>query len=306
MAVEVALAALTAGAGAAEREEVAQLAVDDEVLVVVDGCPEGGYGRLCEPFGGAVRLVELQQNRGVSGARNAGIAQAKGSHVVFLDADDLLGPGQLDAVRACLTGNNPPDVVMVPAQVIDHAGQPTGTLRRPNLWPDRLEGFLQGSSVSTSQATVRRGALIDAGLFDPFLRYCEDWDLWLRLACRGCTFHELRDVHVCYRLHDTQASGDCAKIAKGWEQVIAHARAYVPDRRPYRKLLREAIWNIRLYRSKNRVYALQDVGGLGSWCLDRLAVPRLRFRGLGASLTRLIKRRTPRDPAAPWSEGARA
>jgi len=263
---------------------VDQLTEHDEVLVVDDGCPIGRYGSVCSQHGAQIRLIELETNRGVSGARNVGISAAKGSHVVFLDADDLLGPGQLEAIRGRLKQDDAPDVVMVPAQIIDAQGQLTDQRRGPNLWPDRLEGLLQGSNISTSQGTVRRDALIDVGLFDPFIRYCEDWDLWLRLACRGCRFEELSDVYVCYRHHDTQASADYVKIALGWEQVIAHAKAYIPSRSPYKQLLREAGWNIRLYRNNNGVYTFEDVGGVRSWCLDRLAVCRASVRRIVAKL----------------------
>ncbi len=42
-----------------------------------------------------VRLIR-QENRGLSGARNRGSAEAEGEYVVFLDADDRLLPEALE------------------------------------------------------------------------------------------------------------------------------------------------------------------------------------------------------------------
>ena len=61
-----------------------------------DGCPE-----ICDRY--AQRdpriLVIHQENKGVSGARNAGLACADGDYIMFVDSDDELYP---DAVRAML------------------------------------------------------------------------------------------------------------------------------------------------------------------------------------------------------------
>lgn len=62
-----------------------------EIILVDDGSTDG-CGALCDTFAaeqGNIRVIH-QQNRGLSGARNTGIAVAKGEYIQFVDSDDYL------------------------------------------------------------------------------------------------------------------------------------------------------------------------------------------------------------------------
>ena len=78
---------------------------DWEAIVVDDGSTDG-TGRLAEVWAGKderIRVVR-QENRGLSAARNAGMEQAKGEYLLFLDGDDWLEKDALE-VLASKTGN---------------------------------------------------------------------------------------------------------------------------------------------------------------------------------------------------------
>src|ERR1700686_1350704 len=70
----------------------AQTFTDYEVIVVNDGSPDTEQlERVLEPY--CNRIVYLkQENRGVAGARNAGIRRARGAFLAFLDSDDMWLP----------------------------------------------------------------------------------------------------------------------------------------------------------------------------------------------------------------------
>lgn len=71
-------------------------ASDYEIILVDDGSTDGSGAR-CDALAaghGNIRVIH-QRNRGLSGARNAGIAAAAGKYVLFVDSDDFLEPNVL-------------------------------------------------------------------------------------------------------------------------------------------------------------------------------------------------------------------
>nr|WP_246314321.1 glycosyltransferase family 2 protein [Kineococcus aurantiacus] len=83
---------------AALHEVAAQLRDHDELVVVVDHNPEL-LDRVRADFPLA-RVVENSGPRGLSGARNSGIAEARGDVVAFLDDDAVPRDGWLEGLRA--------------------------------------------------------------------------------------------------------------------------------------------------------------------------------------------------------------
>src|SRR5215212_8886473 len=80
--------------GEAIESVLAQSHPNFEIIVVDDGSPDD-TSEVAARYPG-VRLVR-QENQGLSGARNAGLARSEGEYVVFLDSDDRLLPEALEA-----------------------------------------------------------------------------------------------------------------------------------------------------------------------------------------------------------------
>ena len=76
-----------------------------EVLLVDDGATDG-CDVLCDELAAQDRRIRVfhQENQGLSGARNTGIDAARGRYYAFVDADDVVRPGYLQALYdACET-----------------------------------------------------------------------------------------------------------------------------------------------------------------------------------------------------------
>src|SRR5919112_6190031 len=72
-----------------------------------------------------VRLIR-QENRGLSGARNTGIRDSQGEFLVFLDADDKLLPGALEAGLRCFEAHPECEFVFGDFRYIGIDGAPLG------------------------------------------------------------------------------------------------------------------------------------------------------------------------------------
>ncbi|MFF2407449.1 CDP-glycerol glycerophosphotransferase family protein [Streptomyces sp. NPDC058092] len=88
---------------------------EDFELIAVDDCSPDACGAVIDEFAARdhrVRAVHLPENVGLGRARNAGIAQATGDYLIFLDSDDTLAPGALRAVADRIGATGEPDVLV--------------------------------------------------------------------------------------------------------------------------------------------------------------------------------------------------
>lgn len=80
---------------------------DYEIVVVNDGSTDGSLevAENCTKNAARVRIVS-QENRGLSGARNTGIREAKGDYLIFIDSDDYVEPTLLSGVDRAIDGRD--------------------------------------------------------------------------------------------------------------------------------------------------------------------------------------------------------
>lgn len=187
---------------------------DLELIIVDDGSIDGSQGILEEIQD--PRLVVLQQDhRGVSAARNAGLARAGGLHVAFLDADDAWDPRCLEKLLAALEAAPEAALAYCGWQNVGVAGGKS----KPHVPPDcegerKIEHLLAGCPWPIHAALTRRDAVEAAGGFDERFTIAEDYGLWLRVAA----FHPIirvPEVLAYYNFHAAeQATENRAKAAR--------------------------------------------------------------------------------------------
>lgn len=166
--------------GRAVRSVLCQTFKDLELIVVDDGSTDS----TCEVLGAFDRKVRTvsQPNRGVSAARNAGIAKARGELLAFLDSDDEWMPEKL-ARQTVLYPNDDAYFICHTDEIWLRNGKevPQKSIhRKQGGW--FFERALERCLISPSSVMISRRLLDQTGSFDEDLCAAEDYDLWLRIT----------------------------------------------------------------------------------------------------------------------------
>ena len=153
----------------------------DIELVVVDDGSRDGTRAVVSDFGPPVQYL-WHENRGVSAARNRGVAASTGDLIAFLDSDDLWLPSKASAqvayfeahpdAQACHT-----DEIWIRRGVRVNERR---IHRKQGGW--QFLASLPRCLISPSAVMLRRTLWDRLGGFDERLPACEDYDLWLRLT----------------------------------------------------------------------------------------------------------------------------
>jgi GT2 family glycosyltransferase len=158
-----------------------------EIIVVDDGSTDNS-ATIAQMFGASdprLRVIR-QPNRGLPGARNVGMAAARGDFIAPLDADDLWHPEKL-ARQMAVFDQSPSNVALIYTWAWDIDGD--GRML-PQGWRGGYEtGNILGSLVARnligngSSVLFRTECLRRAGGYDESMTEgCEDWEFYLRLA----------------------------------------------------------------------------------------------------------------------------
>lgn len=192
---------------------LAQSFPDWELIAVDDGSRDGTLAWLRGVSDPRLR-VHSQPNQGVSAARNAGLALARGDLVAFLDADDTWAPVFLAHMAAALTANPQAVLAYCGWQNLGLPGGRGQPFVPPDYErPDKQEQLFAGCRWPVHAALTRRDAVLAAGGFDRSLTNAEDYALWLELAATR-PIVRVPEVLAFYHFHDgVQASANRARAA---------------------------------------------------------------------------------------------
>ncbi|MBV1870203.1 MAG: glycosyltransferase [Gammaproteobacteria bacterium] len=155
--------------------------LNKEIIIVDDGS-DTPVAEVLQENVSAIRVLRFEKNKGVSAARNAGAAIAKGAWLAFLDSDDHWAAKKL-------------------AQQIDYLHQHPylSALQCEEIWVrngvrvnahkhhQKKTGWiwhhcLQRCLITPSAILIKKSVYQELGGFDERMLACEDYDLWLRLS----------------------------------------------------------------------------------------------------------------------------
>jgi len=194
------------------------VAADTIEIVVVDDGSTDDSGAIAARYAPRVRCLR-QANRGLSAARNAGIAATSAPLVQLLDADDRLHP---EKVAASLPPFTDPavGVVYTGVRYVDEAGSVLPQHGWARTEGEVLPSLVLGNLHTPHQPLTRRTAIAAAGGFDETLTSLEDWDLWLRIALAGWHWRCIDRALVDYRVRPSGMHRNAGRMAANRRRVL--------------------------------------------------------------------------------------
>lgn len=204
-----------------------------ELLIVDDGSTDG-TPEICRTFTSDPRVRYIRkENGGPASARNAGIAEAKGDVVCFLDDDDAWLPEKLARQRARFENELPrPGLVYTAVQVVDIVGRPLYIQSHPAGAGLYRRLFFENAVDATSSVMVSREAIEKVGnfredIFSGALQMCEDRELWIRIA-REFPVVSIDEPLIRYRVHADKLSGKHEQMEESELVMLRMALADAP------------------------------------------------------------------------------
>lgn len=203
-----------------------------EVLVCDNGSTDGTAALMRQMSASlpGLRLIDAAARRGPGAARNIGAAEARGEVLLFCDADDVIAPGWVEALREA-AGQADLVAGALEGRSLnrDHRAAVSWEVSSEitvAFWPRYPAG-------ATSNLAVRASAFRAVGGFDEALRTGEDIDLCWRIQIAGYTFSRAPAAVV----HSRQREGRRAVF----QQAFSYGAGHRALRLKYRHLIDAAL-----------------------------------------------------------------
>lgn len=203
----------------------------DYEIIVVDAGSTDSTPAVLPKYSPRVHAI-VEKGIGVSDGRNAGVRQASGRVIVFVDSDDLLLPGAL-RLYASLIAQEQPLVILAAyrefsaeRELADASGDPGPA--RIKRFSTYLEAAADGHLSGTHRLIVDRSIFVESGGLDAGLRVCEDQDFGLRINAVGPCLVIFSPITIGYRRHQGNISSSAESFAFGarWLVRNEHRGAY--------------------------------------------------------------------------------
>jgi peptidoglycan/xylan/chitin deacetylase (PgdA/CDA1 family) len=205
---------------------------DWEAIVVDDGSTDQ-TAQLAQARAAAdPRVTVVRRPRGgPSAARNTALEHAVGRWVLFLDADDELAPGGLNALLRAADGAPGARWLCGGWERITPDGRSTNY--PPRTLTDAPAVLAGACAFAIHACLTERELVVEAGGFDETLHTCEDWDLWQRIARVAESPVPVEATVARYRVRAASQSFDTATLLIDALRVIdrGHQPPVAPDGR---------------------------------------------------------------------------
>lgn len=212
-----------------------QTITDIEVIIVDDGSIDLTETVVQNFTDSRVCLIKNTWTGLPAVARNTGIRIADGKYIAFVDSDDVWYPEKLERQLTALDAEPHVGMCFCGFDLMDHVSGKLTPAVIPELPPDRVSRaqlVFNGNFIGSLTPVVRREVFELVGLFDEAqaLRFCEDWEMWLRILARYDSIY-IPERLAAYRVHAANSSADAEIFTKALRHIeaVARAVAFAPE-----------------------------------------------------------------------------
>ena len=201
-----------------------------ELLIIDDAGTDGSIG-ICRQYTDPRIRIISQENRGLAGARNTGIRQARGEFIALLDSDDIWEPEKLIRHVEHLRRRPNVGVSYAASRMMDDDGRLLRITQKPKLVDVRPQDVFMRNPVGNGSAPViRKGVFEDIAIynskreefdyFDESFRQSEDIECWCRIALTtSWRFEGIKGAYTRYRINENGLSANVIKQFESWSRV---------------------------------------------------------------------------------------
>lgn len=224
---------------AAIESVMAQTFADFELLIIDDAGSDNSI-ELCRAYSDPRVRIISQANRGLAGARNTGIRNARGQFVALLDSDDLWEAEKLERHIEHLWQAPDVGISYAASRMIDDDGNFLRIVQRPKLKNvTARDVFLRNPIGNGSAPVIRREVFDDIAFinearneldyFDESFRQSEDIECWCRMALMtDWRFEGITGAYTRYRINEGGLSANVVKQFETWLRVKARVSELDP------------------------------------------------------------------------------
>ncbi len=179
--------------------------VDWELIIVDDGSDDASENIYKETIEDSRIKIFRQTNKGVSAARNKGVAESTGKYLAFIDSDDEWMKGKL---RAQLDfAKSSPFVIHQTCERWIRRGVRVNPPRHSiKQGGDIFKASLARCMITPSSVFLTRDLFEEMNGFDESYPACEDYELWLRITSAYSVGLLNQEYLIRYGGHEDQLS----------------------------------------------------------------------------------------------------